>query len=438
MEEKTHQNQTTQEYGSDHVKVIAERKPGCRVKLDIQVTPLGAEAAYKKAAKSVNKEVTLPGFRKGKAPDEMVIKNFGKYVDQEWQEVLVQTAFKEALELVKLYPLNEKSIQRPQVKKASRNEGAHIIIEFESNPEIPDINPADMRLKNVARKDVTQKEVEDSCQQLLMHYAEWEEITDRPVEEDDYVEIDIEDLENPGHYICQNTLFEVKEGKMGEWMRRLIVGKNLLESVEGLSERSPNLDPDAEFKQTNCKITVKKIKKATLPELNEDLAKKVGASSVEDLMTKIKKNLETEADSEVRSKLRKQLEKELLDLYPFDVPNSFIQREKKTRLDYSRRAMEKAGKNQEEIKNQLSTLETTLDQEIGDNLRLFFLARKIADEKNISITKDELLRELMLEMYSPSSPFDTSLDPEEVRTKVYISLLSRKVQDYIIDRATIS
>src|ERR1700733_3030989 len=241
MKEETHQNQITQEYSSDHVRVVAERKPGCRVKLDIQVTPLGAAAAYKKAIKSVNKEVSLPGFRKGKAPDNMVIKNFGKYVDQEWQEVLVQTAFKEALGLVKLYPLNEKSIQRPQIKKASQTDGAQIIIEYESNPEVPDIIPADLRLKRIERKNVSQKEIEDSCLQLRLHHSVWEEITDRPVEENDYAEIDIEDVENPGHYVCQNTLFEVKEGKMGDWMFRLIVGKNLFESVEGLSERSQPL-----------------------------------------------------------------------------------------------------------------------------------------------------------------------------------------------------
>lgn len=438
MKEETHQNQKTREFSSDHVKVIADQKPGCRVKLDIQVTPLGTAAAYKKAIKSVNKEVSLPGFRKGKAPDSMVIKNYSKYVDQEWQEVLVQTAFKEALELVKLYPLNEKSIQRPQIKKASQTDGAQIIIEYESNPEVPDVAPSDLRLKQIERKNISQKEIEDSCQQLRLHYSVWEEITDRPVEVNDYVEIDIEDAENPGRYICQNTLFEVKDGKMGDWMLNLIIGKNLFETVEGLSERSPNLDLDAEFKPTKCKITIKKIKKPTIPELDEELAKKAGANSLEDLNMKIKKKLDTEADSEVREKLRKQLEKELLDLYPFEVPGSFVQREKKTRIDYSRRAMEKAGKNQEEIKHQLAKMETDLDQEISDSLRLFFLARKIADEKNITVTKDELLRELMLEMYSPSSPFDTSLDPEEARTKVYISLLSRKVQDYLIDRATIT
>jgi trigger factor len=438
MKEETDQNQTTQEYNSDHVKVVAEQKPGCRVKLDIQVTPLGAAAAYKKAIKLVNKEVSIPGFRKGKAPESIVTKNYSKYVDQEWQEVLVQTAFKEALELVKLYPLNEKSIQRPQVKKASQTDGAQIIIEYESNPEVPDIVPADLRLKHVEKKNVTQKEIDDSCQQLQLHYAAWEEITDRPVEENDYVEIDIEDTENPGRYICQNTIFEVKEGKMGDWMRQLVLGKNLFESAEGLSERSPKLNSEAEFKPTRCKITIKKIKKPTIPALDEELAKKAGAQSIEELNMKIKQNLDTEATSEVREKLRKQLEKELLALYPFDVPSSFVQREKKTRLDYSRRALEKTGKTKEEINQHLSKIETTLDQEIGDSLRLFFLARKIADEKNIIITKDELLRELMLEMYSPSSPFDTSLDPEEARTKVYISLLSRKVQDYLVDRATIT
>src|SRR5262249_47559166 len=164
------------------------------------------------------------------------------------------------------------------------------------------------------------------------------------------------------------------------------------------------------------------------PELNDDLAKKVGAESVDDLLVKIKKNLETEADEEVKEKRRKQIEQELLDHYPFEVPASFVQREKKTRLDYAKRALEKAGKDKNEIKDQIARLEAKLDKEIPETLRLFFLARKIADDKNIIISKEELLQELMLELYSPSSPIDTALDPEEARNKVYISLLSRKVQ----------
>lgn len=427
----------TNEYSSDHVKVKADRLPGCKIVLDIQVTPLGSAAAYKKAIKLVSKEVSLPGFRKGKAPEAMIIKNYNSYVEQEWKEVLVQTAFQEALQLVKIYPHSEKSIQRPQLKKASQTDGSHVIIEFEAGPNVPNVEPAELHVTKVERKDVTQENIDDSCEQLRLHNATWEEISDRPVQEDDYVEIDIEDMENPGHFVCQNTLFEVKKGKMGDWMRHLIVGKNIHETAEGLSERSENLPADAEFKPTSCKITIHKIKKPVLPELNDELAKKVGAENLDNLLVKIKKNLETEADNEVKEKLRKQIERELLNLYPFEVPASFVQREKKTRIDYAKRALEKAGKEKHEIKDQIAKLEAKLNVEIPETLRLFFLARKIADEKNIIITKDELMHELMLELYSPSSLVDTSLDPEEARNKVYISLLSRKVQDYLAYRATV-
>jgi trigger factor len=68
---------------------------------------------------------------------------------------------------------------------------------------------------------------------------------------------------------------------------------------------------------------------------------------------------------------------------------------------------------------------------------MFFIARRIADENNIGVTQEELVRELMLQMYSRSSPIDTSLNSEEVRNQVYIGLLSQKVKDYLLDHATL-
>lgn len=367
----------------------------------------------------------------------MITQNYGSYIDQEWKEVLVQTAFKEAMALTELYPLNEESIKKPQVKNAKKDEGAEIAIEFESSPKIPTISPKDLKLKKVERKEVSQKQIDESLENIRLHHAEWEDIEDRGAEEGDYIDVDIQDNENPERYICKDTRFEVAEGKMGDWMRKLVVGKKVSESVVGLSERSPELDPEAEFKPTNCKITIKAIKKATLAEIDEELAKKVGVQSVEELKEKVSMNLNSQADEEVQHQLRGQLEEIIIANYPFGVPASLIQREMKNRLDFLKREMEKAGKASDEISDQIDQSRSSVEKEVMKAFQMFFVARKIADENNIHITQDELVRELMLQMYTQSSALDSSLDPEEARSKVYINLLSQKVKDFLIDQATV-
>lgn len=424
-------------FENDLLKISVNKNPGCRVSMQIHVSPKASEAAYQKSIKSINKEVSLPGFRKGKAPVKMVEDNYGKYVDQEWKDILIKTAFQDALQLTKIYPLSEDSINKPQLKSATRSEGAEITFEFEATPDIPTVNSNELSLKKAELQPVSEKQIEESLENIQLHHAKWDEIEDRAVEVGDYIDVDIEDEQNPGHFICKDTRFEVADGKMGDWMLKLVVGKKVNDTVEGVSERSSEMDPEAEFIPTQCKIIIKSVKNATLPEIDDELAKKIGADSVEDLKEKVTANLSSQAEQDVQNKLRDQLDTVIAERFPFDVPHSLVQREVQNRLDFMKREMRKAEKSEEEISKKIEEVGDQLTEDVKRSFRLFFISRRIADENKISVSQDELVKELMMQMYDPNSPMDTSLDPEEARSKIYVNLLSQKVKDFLIGQASV-
>jgi hypothetical protein len=64
------------EYKNDRLTVNIETAPGCLVKLDARLSPKAVEEAYLKTVKDTNKQVSIPGFRKGKAPNDKIIKEF--------------------------------------------------------------------------------------------------------------------------------------------------------------------------------------------------------------------------------------------------------------------------------------------------------------------------------------------------------------------------
>ena len=64
------------EYANDLLKVKVHRKPSCKIELEVEAEVSLVKEAHKKAVKVVGKEVTIAGFRKGKAPEELVEKNF--------------------------------------------------------------------------------------------------------------------------------------------------------------------------------------------------------------------------------------------------------------------------------------------------------------------------------------------------------------------------
>jgi len=436
------------EFKNDNLSVKVERLPGCHVKMDIFVSPTSSKAAYVQAIKTVGKEVSLPGFRKGRAPNEFVIKNFGKHIDKEWHEVLLQTAFQEAINLTKIYPYSKESIKRPQVKKASKEEGSTISIEFESAPEIPSVKPGDIIVKNVERSQITDKDVEEQIERIRMHYADWQDVAERGIEEGDYVDLDIDSLDQPDLQLCADTRFIVKQGEMGNWMHKLLIGKKPNETVEGVSEKEEHQctdechehgHHDPEFKPTHCRILIKAIKKPNLPEINEDLAKKVGVPTVEVLRERIAKELNQKADERVQETLRSQVKEQLLDKYSFDLPNSLVEHEKQFRVQNKAKELAQSKASEEDLKKAVHKIQDETDQKLYNDYRLFFLARKIAEENNIHIQENELLQEVMRHVWmnkvSYDNLIDESMDPNEVRSKVYVNMLTQKALNFIVENA---
>ncbi len=427
----------TQELKNDNITVKVENKPGCQVHLEISVAPKASKEAHSKAVKSVNKEVSLPGFRKGKAPETMILKHYASYVNDEWKQNLIQTAFSEAVKLTKIYPLNDHSVKKPNLKNASLDEDTLITIDFESHPEISSVDMTSFEIQKTEPKEVTEEAIKDFLNELRWHFAEWEDITDRPVQEDDSVSLDIENLDKPGHFICKDTTFNVIQGKMGEWMYKRVIGLKAGESFEATSEQSPKEATDAEFVPTRCKVTVKAIKKAKLPEIDDKLATTMGAENVADLEKKAKENLEKQAKEAASENYRQQCEKNLLDKYPFDLPGSLVQSEIKNRTSLRRQELAKMGLSASEVGETLDKEQDSMVREVDKALRTFFLVRKVAEENNIQVSQNELVDGLMQEMYSSQTPIDFSKDAGEARSRVYVRLLTQKVMDFLVDHSKV-
>lgn len=444
-------NQETQksEFKSDNITVNVTRMPGCKIKLDIFVSPLGADAAYRKAIKTINKDVSIPGFRKGKAPDSMILQNYKKYVDQEWNDVLVNTAFQEALNLTKIYPFTKESIKRPQVKNSSPKEGAHIVVEFEAAPDVPSVNPSDLTIKVIERAPITQEDIDATIHDLRLRNSQWEDVTDRPVQEGDFVDLDIDAIDEPQRNICKDMRFEVAEGKMGGWMRKLVIGKNSGEVVEGVSEKEPEKPCEAcndpshehhhhhhpEFKPTTCRIFIKGIKTAKLPEINDELAQKAGVQDVEKLRTNVTAFLERQAEEKSKASFREQVEQQLIAKYQFDLPASFIDKDKEARLSFKISHLSDDEKHRQE---RLEELEKEAATEAEQACRLFFLTSKVAEESNLTVSSDEIVQEYMREsmIEDPAERiFDNRMDPKDIRTRLYTYLLEKKAKNYLAEKA---
>lgn len=378
----------TKEFSDGEFKLRAEYHPNCIVVYHIHTGPTLVKEATKEGLKKLAKQVTLPGFRKGKAPSDLILKKHPKAADEEIKKTLANLAFEKAQSLAKTPILSQDSKISFDVKELKQDD-AHVHFHFETEPEIPSVDPSKFDISSIKKEEVDEQKVEDTIKQIQQFYTTYEEVTDKPVEEGHFVLLDIEDLDlEPPVKAFSDTRFEVKKGVMTDWMLETVVGLNTGDSKECVSRpnESDSEEIKKEFKPKKVKITIKKIEKAIYPEVNDEFAKKLGVDTKEEMYTQIRKQLEMRAEKTYDTQVRELLSKQMIENFKdFQIPNTLLIRETEHRLrarshdPQFRKSV--AGKSEEELKK----VHSDISDEAADAIRLFYLSKKIVQEHKLQV-----------------------------------------------------
>jgi len=387
---------------------------------------------YAQALKGMNKQVSLPGFRKGRAPDALIIKHYQQHIEEDWRKALINKAFQMATEISDIYPYKRESIQKVDMVSCSLEEGCRIAIQFEAMPDTSDIDFASLNFEEVAEVPVTDQKIDQIVEDIRYRFADWKKIEDRPIQEGDFVDVDIEDRDEPGTYICRDTRLEVKKGKMGSWLVDLLIGMHSGQSAEAQSTLDEGLE-GVDFQPTNCRVTAKSIYESVLPQLDDTLAEKAGVKDAAKLRSKVIADLTTLHKRQAAEKRREILRAHLVENYPFDLPASLVESEIQRRLQ-QRLKEASAALPQEEM----AELEKTTRQEAEEMLRWHFIVHEIAAKEKIGVAKNELATEALRYQYSQQNAGKSSRaeqPSEELMNMIYASLLARNVVDFLIAKS---
>jgi len=422
---------------NENVTVKIDREPNCIIKMEVTASPDLVKKARKKAVKTIAKDVDIPGFRKGKAPADILEKKYPEHIDERWQKVIADDAFLAAQKAKHTPVLNNNTQIIFNMKSHSLNDGAEMSFSFETDPVIPTIEAEKFKLKEVKRKKVGKKELDEYLKQVQLMYAEWNEVTDRAVKEKDYVILDIESLEDEdkGAKIFSDTRFEVTKKNMADWMRELVIGQKTGAELEGVSK--PDTDASAKEKKEasdkKVKVTIKKIEEPKTMELNDDFARGLNFPSFEELKTYAEKMLNDKADQAKDDQEKQQVNKFLIENHDIDLPKSLVDAEfnhrKKQSLDNPAFKSKYDAMSTEEKK----AFEDQLRQESKESVGLFFISRKVCEDAKIPLEYEEVEKEaraLMLQAGMAKAEI-----PQEVKALSLSRILLRKAQEYILETA---
>lgn len=433
--------QADQIFTNEKIKFKVHSKPLCQVELEVEANGALTKEAHQQAVKVVKKHVTIDGFRKGKAPDELIIKKVPQQIDPEWKKSIAHLAFEESRKLVQIPVLNNEMNISYTVHEHSEN-GAKLSLVFETEPSVPHVDPKTIFLKKISAIAVDEEKIQETVRQTLLFFTEWKQIYDRTVQENDFVILDVDIIDQtPEERLFTNVRFEVTDRSMAQWMQKLIIGKNAGEVLEGTSV--PDSDASDEdqktFKPRQVRIHIKQIETTTIPELTPQLLHQLGVSSKEELLKNIEKILNDKANTSVREQQREAVNEALLTQYSFDIPLSIVNREVRFRLEQLLKDEEYLAHWNKLTPEAKKRAVSAIEEQSKKAVQIFYLCRKILSDAKLSLTSQDIEKPdpTPLHLLLDHSPEESSSSQEEAQpTAKFARSLLEKAQNYIIEHAT--
>lgn len=423
---------------NDSLTVTVTRKPHCQVKFDIVIPSTNTKIAYEKALKDINKEISIPGFRKGRAPESFIKDKYSSIIQKRFVELVIQVGFEDAVNLTHLHPLKEGNLKRPVVHTCSPEEGAHFTVEFESRPNPPSVKLEDLTIKKVSPHVVTDTDCQNALHNLLLQLATYDPIEGRAVQENDFINLSVVILEDPPREVISNQRVQANSTGLPIWIRRKVIGLQKGESAEGMTEQDPTLiDPTPDFQSLPFRVTVHTIWQGNLPAIDEELAKRVGLTSVDELHQKIRERLEQEAKKEAQQVEIQEIENLLIGNYLVDLPQSYIDNNKGFHLQNYLQQLKDEERDYTE--KEYKEIEQMVEKQTIHSLQLLFLLQKIAADYQIEVTSEDVSQELAHQialMQINQSTIDFSQEEKQLAKHLRHLAFNRKVKQFLVDHIT--
>jgi trigger factor len=304
-----------------NITITPTEATGVSRRLQISVPPETVADYEDKAAKKYATQVRLPGFRPGKAPPSMVRKRFAEAIRQEAIELVINEAFKEAVERESL-----KLAAQPHVHDLKFEPGQ--ALEFELHCEVrPEITLAKVDGFSVTRREspVTDELVEEQIERLREQKGDWAPVSEK-ASPGDMVTVLLSTADADG------SLPEGKEYRLTLGGGQAIAGieELIMEAAPGetveRSVRWPDDFPDESQRGVTktVRVTVKDVKRKAVPALDDAFAREVGDfDTLDALRAAVRTDMQEHAKREADADLRGQIVEQIVEANPFDVPGAW-------------------------------------------------------------------------------------------------------------------
>lgn len=296
------------------------------VKFTITVDAEEVEKAIERAYQKQKSKISIPGFRKGKVPRKLIEKEYGKGVFYEdAANDMIPTAYQNAIKESDL-----EIVSRPVIDVTQLESGKDFIFTAEVAVK-PEVTLADYVGLEVPKTEteVTDDEVNAEIDKEREQNARIVSVEDRAVEDKDMVTIDFEGfVDGVAFEGGKGTDYPLTIGSHSfiDTFEEQLIGKNIGEEID-VNVKFPEEYHAEELKGKDAtfKVTVKKIQKKELPEVNDEFASEVSEfETVAEYKDDIKKNLEEKKANEAKAAKQDAVIDKIIEGAQMEIPDAMV------------------------------------------------------------------------------------------------------------------
>ena len=425
------------------MKVTAENGENQQVTLTIEVEAAEVSKAVERAVKRLANRVNIPGFRKGKAPRKIVESNVGMdALLQEAFDLIAPKAFSDALDEQKIDP-----VTRPDIDVVTLEDGKNLVFKATVTPR-PEVKLGEYKNLKVekAAAEVSDEDVEKQLKNFQDRQGKMVEAPEgAAVEDGDFTTLDFEGFVDGEAFEGgkgQDYPLQIGSGSFIPGFEEQLVGAKVGEEKE-VNVKFPDEYHSAELagKDAMFKCTVRSIKHKELPEIDDELAKKVSTfQTLDELKADIRKNLLETAEKKAENDHKSAVIEQATENITVEIPAVMIDNRVTTMIQEMAMRLEQQGMKLEQYLQYAGTDIAKIREDYREtaekNVKTDLMLEEVAKAEDIKVEAKDLDAEVagMAAAYGATPQQVQKIIKEQGRIgDLAASVLRKKTAQFIID-----
>lgn len=418
------------------LKVVKKTKEkNNEIELDIEAPKEISNKAYSIALRNISNEVDIPGFRKGKAPRDIIEKTYSvtfisqKAFENIFYELLLNAAVQEKLDIIDVVEVSSFELlpEKPLTFKTT----------VELRPEVKLGKCKNLKVK--VKKMIYDKDafIKKTLEKISNNLVTFKNANDRAVQEGDLVNIDFEGKfddgsEVPGGKVENFQAMLEKDKFLPEFVDKL-KGVKINELKEVTVTFPENYDKGFAGKKGFFKVKLNAIEEKVIPLIDDDLAKKVGLADLEELKKRIESQMLELQTTNNKNEFENKLVEEIIKNSTMNISERMTEKEIDFLLADIKEQSQKNGISWDKFKTDTKNKEI-MDKARGAAIKrisIDLVLNEVIKQEKVNLTQEEIDKEVKIRIaQAPEQYKKFENDPRFVNS-IRLTLLRNKALDLL-------